>query len=236
MRIYGNGNRLGFLAVMRASYPVVERLGSEVWFEQRALQYQPRYPSRSGDLQHVGAHFAEYLQAELSDTGYEYLADVARLEWAYQEALTAAESDSLDPAALGAVAADDYERLVFVPCSALRLVDSPYPVLTIWKAHQAGAELIEIKLDSGSSRVLVIRRDDHVELRELPVASFALLNQFMHGVALGEAVEAVLADDADIDVGAGLRQLMTLACFRAFRLRTTVSCSTDFPQLSGSIP
>ncbi len=232
MQIYGNSNRLGFLAAMQATFPVIERLGGAQWFEQRARQYQLQFPSRSGDLQYVGVHFAEFLQAELSDTEYEYFVDVAKLEWAYQDVLIAADSTALNPAALGAIAADDYEHLVFVPRPALRLVESPHPVLAIWKAHQRDADLVEINLDSGPSRVLLIRCVDHVELRELSAASFALLGRFLQGAAFGAAVEAVAAGHAEFDLSASLRQLISLECFAGFHLRLSNAHSTDFNQSS----
>jgi len=226
VQIYGNSNRLGFLAAMQATYPVIERLSGEAWFEQRVRLYQLRFPSRSGDLQHVGSHFAEFLQAELSGTDYEYFAEVAKLEWAYQDVLTAADSGVLDPSALGAVAADEYEHLVFAPRTALRLVESPYPILAIWKAHQPDADLVQISLDSGPSRVLLIRCIDHVELRELSPASFALLGQFVRGAAFGAAVEVVAANHVDFDLNNTLRQLISLECFAGFHVRATDFHST----------
>ena len=54
----------------------------------------------SGDLHHVGAPFAAFLREQFADTGYLYLADVAALEWAYQECLVAEEFNPLDPVTL----------------------------------------------------------------------------------------------------------------------------------------
>jgi len=217
VQIYGNSSRIGFLAALQATYPVIEQLAGAQWFEQRARQYQLKFPSRRGDLQYVGIHFAEFLQAELSDTNFEYFVDVARLEWAYQEVLVAADSATLDLAKLGSVSVDDYERLLLVPRPALRVVASPYSILSIWKAHQPGADGIEIDLNAGV-RALLIRRDDHVELRELSAASFALLEQCLQGVALGAALTAMQVDN-DFDLSATLQELMALACFSGCKVR-----------------
>ena len=218
MQIYANSNRLGFLAAMQSTFPVIEKLAGDAWFEQRVRRYQLQFPSRCGDLQYVGSRFAEFLRAELAGTDFEYFVDVARLEWAYQEVLIAAESDVLDPAVLGAVAAEDYERLVFAPRTALRLIESPYPVLAIWQAHQPGAAEADISLDAGPSRVLLIRRDDHVEMRELSAASAGLLGQCLQSVCLGEAVETLAAAQVDFELGSALRQLVGLSSFSAFHL------------------
>jgi hypothetical protein len=227
LQIYSNSIRLGFLAAMQATYPVIEQLGGADWFAQHARAYQLRYPSPSGDLQNVGARFTDYLQTELSGSDYEYFVDVARLEWAYQHALTAAESVALDSAALANIAADDYEHLVFAPRAALRLVASAYPIFAIWQAHQPNAPVIKLNLDAGPSHVLVIRRDDHVELRELPAASSALLKQCMQGTAFGAAVEIVAAQQPDFDLGASLRQLLSLSCFTTVHVRAADSHFSD---------
>ncbi|MDH5255150.1 MAG: DNA-binding domain-containing protein, partial [Gammaproteobacteria bacterium] len=85
LRIYANNARSNFLTTLRATYPVIERLGGPEWFAQAAARYQSRHPSRCGDLQYVGRDFPAFLRGELDDTAYGYFSDVARLEWAYQE-------------------------------------------------------------------------------------------------------------------------------------------------------
>jgi len=223
MQIYRNNNRIGFHATLQATYPVIERLGGADWFQQNAQEYQLRFPSRCGDLQYLGQHYPGFLKKELAGTDYEYFADVAALEWAYQEVLTSADSKPLDPARLGNVAPDDHGRLVFALRPELRLIASPYPLLAIWKANQAGAKTAstdeaEIRLDAGDSRILLIRRHDHIELRELPPASFALLQQFVRKVALGTATDAVAANYADFDLGSTLQQLLSLGTITDFHL------------------
>ncbi len=91
IQIYLNNNRVGSLATLQATYPVIERLGGADWFRQSSTQYQIQFPSRSGDLQYLGEKYPAFLRVYLADTDYAYFADVAALEWAYQEVLTAAE-------------------------------------------------------------------------------------------------------------------------------------------------
>jgi hypothetical protein len=107
LQIYANNTRLGLLATLQATYPVVERLGGPEWFAHSARRYQQQCPSRCGDLQYVGERYAAFLRADLADTPHDYFADVARLEWAYQQALIAAEDVPLVPGELLDVHADD---------------------------------------------------------------------------------------------------------------------------------
>jgi hypothetical protein len=125
VQIYRNNHRLGALAAMQANYPVVERLGGAEWFAQSVLKYQGAHPSNSGDLQNLGAHYPQFLADELADGEYSYFADVARLEWAYQLAMTAPERGPVDIAVLQAFSPQDYENLRFIPRPACSWSNRP---------------------------------------------------------------------------------------------------------------
>lgn len=212
MQIYRNNYRIGALAAMQAAYPVVERLGGADWFEQSAANFQQTHPSRSGDLQNLGAGYPEFLHSELANTDYVYFSDVAALEWCYQNVLTAEERPPVDIALLRAVAPEDYERLRFVPRPALGLVESTFPIFAIWQANQPSAQTAAaIRLDAGHSQVLLIRHNDRVELHELGVGSFELLRQFKQGACLGDAATAAAARTSDFDLTTCLRELIAFA-------------------------
>jgi hypothetical protein len=211
IQIYRNNYRIAALAVMQTTYPVVERLSGADWFEQSVAKFQQMHPSQSGDLQHLGANYPEFLQGELADTDYAYFSDVAALEWCYQRVLTAQERRPVDVALLHAVAPEDYEGLKFVPRPALGLVESAFPIFAIWQANQPDVQTeAAIRLDAGRSRVLLIRREDHVELRELKAGSFELLRQFQLGTPLGAAATAAAALSPEFDLTACLRELLGL--------------------------
>jgi len=211
LRIYRNNQRLAALATMQATYPVIERLGGADWFRHSVSQYQDMYPSRSGDRQYLGEKYPDFLRSALAGTAHVYFADVAALEWGYQCVLTAEEREPLDLAVLQAVAPQDHERLLFVPRPSLRLVESEFPIFAIWQANQSSvAEVPPIRLDANPSRVLLIRRKDHVELRELSAGCSLLLQHWLAATPLGVAAAAVAARVVDFDLGLSLRELLSL--------------------------
>src|SRR5271154_2956773 len=55
---YANNARVNFTETLKRTYPAVSRLVGEDYFRQCAREYRRRYPSRSGDLQHVGVRFS----------------------------------------------------------------------------------------------------------------------------------------------------------------------------------
>jgi hypothetical protein len=58
--------------------------------------------------------------------------------------------------------------------------------------------------------VLLIRREEHVELRELKAGSFELLRQFQLGTPLSAAATAAAALSPEFDLTACLRELLGL--------------------------
>jgi len=193
--IYHHNALATFTGMIAATFPVLERLAGADWLRQVATEYMQRYPSRSGNLHHVGAHLGDYLERRLWGTQYEYFADVARLEWNYQEVLVAMERATLDLERLAAVAAERHDRIVFELAPAARLVASRFPLLAIWRANRSEscADMQEgtVDLAAGPSRVLLIRRPDHVELRELPQSDFEFLEACGRGQPLGHIAETL---------------------------------------------
>ncbi len=68
-----------------APMPVTQRRVGADFFRQLAHEYRARHPSRHGDLHWIGEAFPAWLASRMAGTGYEWLADLARLEWACEE-------------------------------------------------------------------------------------------------------------------------------------------------------
>ena len=219
LQIYRNNIRANFLATMQATYPIIERLGGSDWFAQSVERYRISTPSRCGDLQYVGAAYSQFLHHEMRPTAFGYFADIARLEWAYQDVLTAAPASPIAFAAIGGIDLADHPRIVFVPCDAVRLVESPIPILDIWNANQLGDVSDDpIHLDAGGQSVLLIRRSDHVELRLLRAPLACFMRQIIAGLPLACAVEAVAADCEDFDLVRELSELLALQVITALQI------------------
>jgi hypothetical protein len=219
--LYANNVRENFLDALEAAFPVTVRLAGRDWFRQTGQEYLRRHPSRSGNLHYVGERFAPFLESKLADGPYAYFADVARLEWAYQEVLVAAEPDALDLAALAAVPPERHADLVLEMSPAARLVASSWPLLAIWRANQPDADPeTRTRLDDGPSRVLLIRREQHVELRELSMGEFAFIDAMLRAASITEAGDAALAAEAQFDLTATLPRLALFGVLTGFRIRS----------------
>lgn len=221
LAIYRNNAVQGFLQTLCTTFPVLLRLSGEDWFRHSGRRYMRQHPSRSGNIHYIGEHFPAFLDTMLAHSEYDYFADIARLEWAYQEVLVAADHASLDIASLATVPPEQYAALTFRTHPAMRLARSRFPVLAIWKANQPGSSASEqIARDAGPSNVLIIRRDDHVELRELPMPDFELLAAFARGETFDLAAEHALHAAPEADLSAVLARIVRLGTLVDFTLPT----------------
>jgi len=199
-RIYVNNVRANFRDTMQIGFPATARLVGAGYFRQLVDRYQDQHPSRSGNLHHVGAEFAAHLRGQLAGSEFEYLIDVAAIEWAYQEILTSPEPDVLNIDALAAVAEGEYGALRFGLHPAARLLTSRFPLLRIWRANRD--ETLDenvIDLDCGGDQLLLLRRNREVEIHRLSAVDYSFLDALARGATLSEALDAAECADAGTD-------------------------------------
>ncbi|MEJ1960102.1 MAG: DNA-binding domain-containing protein [Gammaproteobacteria bacterium] len=209
--IYRNNLHENFINALAIGFPVIERLVGADYFRQLALELLRAHPSRSGNLHHIGGPFPPYLREKFAATEYAYFADVAALEWAYQQAQVAADADALSAEAFRNIAPEDYERLKLELHPACGFVRSVYPIVQIWRANQPEAQDGDvIDLRTGGDNVLILRTAECVELHRLPEATFAFFEALGRGEQLGSALEGAQAVEADFDVAAALQHLIEL--------------------------
>jgi hypothetical protein len=214
--VYRNNARVTFCKTLAATYPVVQRLVGEPCFRSLARAYARDFPSRSGDLGRFGAELPALLDIHYRDTAFAYLADVARLEWAYAEAETVADAAPFDWRALGTVDPGDYAALRFVPHPTSRFLTSRFPVLSIWEAHQS-VDVRPVGLGAGAEHVLVLRTASQVRLHGLDAGTFAFAWSLAEGETLGAAHETGVAAGVEFDLTRALARVAALNAFIGFR-------------------
>ena len=186
-------------------FPTTRWMLGDDKFLSVADQFIQQAPSTSGDLNQFGRSFPAFLSAIQPSSA----ADMAGLDWAWHEAFHAAEQASLDLSRLGAVAAEQHAALVFQLHPSACLIESAYPLMEIWQAHQNTEEApLEIsKALSVDHHFLVVHRDDaDVTLTPLSAPQFHFLKNCANHQPLGEAAEASFALDASFALQAFLVQ------------------------------
>jgi hypothetical protein len=196
--VYRRSVHANLCAALAATYPVIERLVGEAFFQEAARRYALAEPSASGDLHSYGRRFAQFLEGYPFARDLPFLPDVARLEWAVAESFHAPEGAGFDFHALASVREADRAHLRLKLHPAVRLLQSAHPVAAIWEANQAERDGTPARL-AGAERVLVHRDGFVVRVGSLSALEWRFLESAAAGRSLGElaadpAIGAALAD------------------------------------------
>jgi len=194
-------------AALASIYPVIEKLVDPGFFGYAAHKYLRGHYPRSANLHDFGDAFAEFLETFAPAASEPYLADVARLEWAWHRAFHAAEAVAFNPSSLAAVPADQQPFLHFVLHPSAHLVTSRYPIIHIFEVNQEGGPGpgdTTVDLNEGGISALVIRRGLAVCVESLAPGEAALLAGFQQRLTLAEALNEALAVEEEFDLGSVL--------------------------------
>ena len=147
-------------------YPVCRKLVGEEFFDFMATQYIKKYYSTSPDLAEYGNQLALFIADFKPAAELVYLADVARLEWAWHKAFHGPDQDGLNINDLAKALQQQSQSLSLELALGASLISSIYPVDAIWLANQDENEHDEvINLDQGGVKLLLWRKqyDMHID-------------------------------------------------------------------------
>ena len=219
LQIYRNHAVITLTDALKATYPVVCRLVSDGFFAYAAHEFIREHLPERPCLAEYGVDFAEFLAQFPPCRDLGYLADIARLEWAINQALHAEDVAAITRGELTRVSAADAPRLVLSLHPGLQLLQSRWPIERIWRANQAdGDPDLAIDLESGGVRLQVRRHSDRVVLTSLTACEFAFLQALADGVSLADAAEAALHLDLLFDLTLMLGALVDAGGVVGFRI------------------
>ncbi|MBK7903191.1 MAG: putative DNA-binding domain-containing protein [Proteobacteria bacterium] len=196
--VYRNNAWQFFLAALERTYPVTQRRVGADFFRQLARDYRAQHPSQHGDLHWIGEAFPAWLAGRMAGTGYEWLGDLAHLEWACEASVTAARRDPVGLDALGRFDADVLPHLVLELQPSLRLVTSPFPIWSVWQANQLADAAAPVDLAAGAEHCAVACIADRVAVYRLEAGDHRMLQHLCAGMSLGDAAEAAATDAATL--------------------------------------
>jgi hypothetical protein len=206
---------------LRDLYPVVEAIVGKTFFDAAALQLVIETPSVSGDLNRFGEGFSTFLGGYPHAAELGYLADVALLEWHWHCAFHAADTPVLDVSKLAAIAPDRLGDTVFELAPGAALLQSAYPLLTIWQVNQPGySGDWEVDWENGETCLLVYRDEYEVAILALERADFEMLGAISSGATLETAFESVAAEHPEFDLQGFLARFVQLRIITNFRTPT----------------
>jgi hypothetical protein len=213
--IYRNNTMASLTEALAATYPVVRRLVDERFFAYLANTFVVAEPPRHGRLADYGAGLPRFLDTFEPVQRLPYLPDVARLEWAMNEAMFEADATPLDPSALTGLDPAGIDGLRLIAHPSVRLVASRWPIDLIWEANQTGADGA-VDLGRGAARIVVQRPRLAVVYRSLGPGSFVLLRALVTGHPLGEAAGIAAQAEPSFDLQSALLDHLVAGSFSGF--------------------
>jgi hypothetical protein len=215
--IYRNNVFGNYRKALAATFPVVRRLVGAAFFNATVDAYVRAHPSTCGDVNRYGGELARFLADYPPARALAYLPDVARLEWAIDQAAIAADAPPFDLAALAALPEDAYAGLRFAPHPSVQLVESRYPILRVWQVNQPDFESSpDVDLDEGGDSLLVARDERGVDIERLEPGAAAMLRAFAAGEPLAAAARLATVANPSFDLTAALRRHVANHVLAAF--------------------
>lgn len=212
--VYRNNTLLGLVDPLAAAFPVVAQLVGEDFFQRLAGDFVRAHPPVRPELLAYGQDFPAFVAGYEAAATVPYLADVARLELAWNFAYNAPDHDPLPPQALAAFAPEQLETLRLTPHPSLRFVASRWPVMSIWQAHQgADGPVGQIDLEAGGDMLLVYRPRQDTLIRKVGAGAFAFVMALAARQSLAAAYTSAVAGDPEFNVAGELSALLAAELF-----------------------
>jgi len=201
--VHRNTSQSSLAALLARTFSVTQQIiGAR--FTDLAARFIAAVPPRLPHLSMYGAALADFIACDAALGDVPYLADVARLEWARNEAYFAADAAPLDAARLAALMPDEMARTALRLHPATRLVRSRFPLHRIWNAHQTDADIPALDF-SVAENVLVTRAGHHLVTRKISAADPVFVEAAPAERTLAAAAAAAMAQDTAFDLQTALQ-------------------------------
>ncbi len=106
-------------------------------FQDVIRAYIVQHPSVYPTIQDVGEHFADFISAHQVGEIWPFLGDLTHLEWLRLEVFDAPDAEPLRLEDLQTIPPDDWPSLEFQLIPAAQVIDSAWPVHSLWLAEDA---------------------------------------------------------------------------------------------------
>ncbi len=204
--IYRNNVTVSLIEALRAQFPATERLLGADRFRFLAREYLRADPPRDAFLGLWGERFAAYLDNSPHVARHPFVPDVTAIEFAFAKASHAEDRPAIDISRLGAIAAEDLERVILRFHPATQLTQSRFPAVSIFIDNRAPEEPPPRNLAVAECS-LITRPGMTVRVTALATVEHFFFAALMSGKILGDAADEASSGDPAFDAGASLARL-----------------------------
>jgi len=205
LAIYRGSVLGGLIKALGEIYPAVKNCVGENFFDAMAKQYVDGYPSKSNNLDHYGKFLPDFIQTFKPLSGFDYLVDLAKLEWVWHIAFHALDEPEFDAHKLSEVDENHYDEISFSLFQSVHVFETAYPLKKIWQLNRGLLALEQIDLNEGDG-YLIVSRTQNFEMRvDLLLAhEYVLLREIRNGLSLGAIFEKMMPRFTQEQINSGL--------------------------------
>jgi hypothetical protein len=183
MSLYRNNFYISLSEYLLNCFPTVEALVGEAFFSQLAKAFILKCPLECASVEFYGAGFSEFIAGCEQAYSVPYLADIAQLDWAFDQAKSVVVFDDFPFAQLQLLNEHQQLRLYFQLQPKLKLMASNFPALSIWQGVKKG-NLDNI--DMQEAEFVMIKPDAQIgaQCSKISIQEFDFLNQVQQKTCL----------------------------------------------------
>ncbi len=213
LKVYRNNVVGGLSDYIVSTFPLLEKLVGEEFLKMMARAFIIQSPPVGGCLQQYGKGFGDFIDTYAPAQSLPYLPDMARFEFAMNEAYYAPDDDALSAMALAAISPDALADTVLSLRTSVRFLVSDFPLEDI------RAVCLDPSLDvpdlskSTPVRLMINRPKFDVQVVSLAEDELYMLRLLRERQTLGEALERTLHDYPDFDIQFFLKKHIDLETF-----------------------
>lgn len=193
LAIYANNVTGAEAKALAAAYPACLRILGETCFNGLARRFVAQTPSTTPDLNLYGEHFGDLLETwtrsdpQLAD--YNYLGDLARLEWLCHTAYYATDDPPFDFSALSQSDGNRQQDICFHLGHSIGLMQSDYPIMSIRELNLSNNPAQAVAGDGQTSYLVVSRPAFQATVTQVDALTYRLLVACQAGHTLGNIIE-----------------------------------------------
>jgi len=206
--VYRNNVIESTLKTLGACYPVILRLVGRECLRTLGRDYRTRFPSTSGNLDAFGESFPQFLAGLYQDSPYDYLADIAQLEWTISRLVDRSPGVGANLDCLHGLDAEQFAQLQWRLGPTVAIVRSAYPIHQIWSANVTSDDEVIVDLNAGGESVLVTAHGLQPLVHLISTGCAEFVDELSIGATIGQACDAALAMDPAFDLSAALQLLV----------------------------
>jgi hypothetical protein len=196
LEVYREQFFLRHIGSLREDFPTIDHLVGRKKFDDLCRAYLRAVPPASFALRDASDRMAKFLEVAEPYRDDPFLADCAKVEWAFIEAFDAADAPPLDVSVLATIDEDAWDRAQIAFHPSVRFLSLSAPAHTFRTAVRGNEK--PARPPAQPVCVVTFRAPDTLRYVEIEPAAFALLAALSSGAMLGAAGEEAAKIDAAV--------------------------------------